>query len=273
MGYPEQFKIATRLLNDNILLGSTAFTRFDRVNFGARMAIFNYKSTTPSPNTDNLIIWSPLPYGSQVQEILQNFTTSNFESSLKYVIIPDKEHNMAGKTYKEKFPNCKLIGMEGIDYGTIKLDYIFKKSMGNMIFKDANLREIINDDLIVDNFEFVYLPYHSNQELVVYEKKSKTLFEADLLFNLGCSSQLEQFSPATGYPSNFNPHTGWSFLTRYLQPYSKIGRWMFRFVVNVKKSKQGLQAISLLNFDNIVMCHGNIITENAKKAFDNVFID
>ncbi|KGU35397.1 hypothetical protein MGK_02216 [Candida albicans P57055] len=278
MGYPPNFKIVTKSLTENILLASTAFSRVDKFNFGARMAVFKF------PQSNKIILWSPLPYTPQVIDVLTKFTNNTNESNLNiaYVIIPDREHNLAAKSYKEKFPGCKLIGMEGLDENSLKLDYKFLKSMGNKVLKNDDLRQIFNDNdsgLIVDNFEFVYLPNHANQELVVFDKSSSTLFEADLLFNLGVPGStsgetiLEQYSPELGFPKGFNPHSGWSFITRYLQPYSKVGRFLFRKLVDINHSKPGLEAIyNSWDFKTIVMCHGNIITKDAKEAFKHVFV-
>ena len=278
MGYPPNFKIVTKSLTENILLASTAFSRVDKFNFGARMAVFKF------PQSNKIILWSPLPYTPQVIDVLTKFTNNTNESNLNiaYVIIPDREHNLAAKSYKEKFPGCKLIGMEGLDENSLKLDYKFIKLVGNKVLKNDDLRQIFNDSdsgLIVDNFEFVYLPNHANQELVVFDKSSSTLFEADLLFNLGVPGStlgetiLEQYSPELGFPKGFNPHSGWSFITRYLQPYSKVGRFLFRKLVDINHSKPGLEAIyNSWDFKTIVMCHGNIITKDAKEAFKHVFV-
>ena len=278
MGYPPNFKIVTKSLTENILLASTAFSRVDKFNFGACMAVFKF------PQSNKIILWSPLPYTPQVIDVLTKFTNNTNESNLNiaYVIIPDREHNLAAKSYKEKFPGCKLIGMEGLDENSLKLDYKFIKLMGNKVLKNDDLRQIFNDNdsgLIVDNFEFVYLPNHANQELVVFDKSSSTLFEADLLFNLGVPGStlgetiLEQYSPELGFPKGFNPHSGWSFITRYLQPYSKVGRFLFRKIVDINHSKPGLEAIyNSWDFKTIVMCHGNIITKDAKEAFKHVFV-
>ena len=278
MGYPPNFKIVTKSLTENILLASTAFSRVDKFNFGARMAVFKF------PQSNKIILWSPLPYTPQVIDVLTKFTNNTNESNLNiaYVIIPDREHNLAAKSYKEKFPGCNLIGMEGLDENSLKLDYKFIKLMGNKVLKNDDLRQIFNDNdsgLIVDNFEFVYLPNHANQELVVFDKSSSTLFEADLLFNLGVPGStlgetiLEQYSPELGFPKGFNPHSGWSFITRYLQPYSKVGRFLFRKIVDINHSKPGLEAIyNSWDFKTIVMCHGNIITKDAKEAFKHVFV-
>lgn len=285
MGYPENFKIVTKAITDNILLASSAFSRVDKLNFGARMAIFKLSQQEQEQEQgggrggdQKIILWSPLPYTPQVIDTILKFTGISQESDLKinYVIIPDREHNLAGKKYQEVFPDCKIIGMEGIK--NINIDYKFTESMGNKIIKDEELKNFINDDDIVNNFEFVYLPKHTNQELVIFEKKAKALFEADLLFNLGVpgtvqgTTILEQYSPELGFAKGFNPHSGWSFMTRYLQPYSKVGRFMFRKFVNVNASKAGLEGIYSWDFNTIVMCHGNVITENARQTFKDVFL-
>ncbi|KAI5952444.1 hypothetical protein KGF54_003311 [Candida jiufengensis] len=271
MVYPENFKVVTKSLSNNILLAASPFKRFDKINFGARMAIFKFPSTNQDSVIPKLILWSPLPYSPQVVNVINEFSGVTSESNLDiaYVIVPDREHNLAAALYKEKFPNTKIIGMEGIE--KVPLDYTFKEKDGNKLISGEVLKELINDELIYKNFDFVYLPYHANSELVLFDKNSKVLFEADLLFNLGVPN-LEQFSPQLGYPENYNPHSGFSFLTRYLQPYSKVGVFMFNKLVNNAKSRKGLEAIYSLDFNTIVMCHGNIITKDAKEAFKHVFL-
>ncbi|RLV89450.1 hypothetical protein JA1_005161 [Spathaspora sp. JA1] len=267
MVYPKDFKIVTNQLSDNLLLASTSFVRANKFNFGARMAVFK--------NNQDLIVWSPLPYNDQVVSTLTDFSGDN-KFNITHVIVPDREHNLAAKSYKDKFPAAKIIAMENIE--SFKPDYLFTKAHGNKLLKGEELKKIVADDVIVDNFEFVYLPFHGNQELVLFDKKSKTVFEADLLFNLGVPGStsgkvvLEQFSPELGFKKGFNPHSGWSYPTRYMQPYSKIGRFLFRKLVNPDKSREGLNAIYSWDFDTLVMCHGNIITKGAKDAFKHVFL-
>ncbi|KAL6450646.1 hypothetical protein SBY92_000892 [Candida maltosa Xu316] len=240
------------------------------------MAVFKIPSSSSS-TTDKIILWSPLPYSTQVIDKIVEFTgVPESNLSIDYVIIPDREHNLAGKKYQEIFKDCKLIGMEGIN--NMDIDYKFTSKIGNKVIRGDELKEIINDEVIYKNFEFVYLPHHANQELVVFNPASKAMFEADLLFNLGVPGSvegkvvLEQYSPELGFPKGFNPHSGWSFVTRYLQPWSKVGGVMFRKLVDVNKSKSGLEAIYGWDFNTIVMCHGNIITENAKEDFKHVFL-
>ncbi|EDK41024.2 hypothetical protein PGUG_05122 [Meyerozyma guilliermondii ATCC 6260] len=271
MTYPSPLKVVSRKLADNIVISSSPFKRSNTLNFGARMALFNYG--------ESIVVWSALPFGSHILEALVLLTgqkSSDASSfNVTHLIVPDAEHTMAAKSFKEKFPEIKILAMENVNIGDgIKPDYVVTEKSGNKVLDKSLLSSELGltDPPLVDNFEFVYLPTHVNRELVAYEKNSKILFEADLLFNLQ-PKNLEQFSTATGYSSNFNPHSGLSFLTRYLRPESSVGRYMFNKIVKSSdpQAKKGLQAIHSWNFDQIVMCHGNVIEHGAKAQFERVF--
>lgn len=228
----------------------------------------------------NIVIWSAIPYCEDVERALRMASGKEENFNVKYLIIPDTEHTMACKSFKAKFPEMKIIGMKGVQLGDGKVDYAFGDEHANKIIDLPIMAQVgLTDPTIANNFEFVYLPTHANKELVVFDKKSKTLFEADLLFNLGVPGTtsgkvtLEQYSPDTGFPAHFNPHFGCSFFTRYLQPYSKVGKYLFNKIAKSTDPacRSGLQAINSWDFERIVMCHGNIIESNAKDAFQNAF--
>ena len=132
MGYPPNFKIVTKSLTENILLASTAFQ--ESIN-SILVLVWRYLNFL-----NQIILWSPLPYTPQVIDVLTKFTNNTNESNLNiaYVIIPDREHNLAAKSYKRKISGCKLIGMEGLDENSLKLDYKFIKLMGNKVLKMMN---------------------------------------------------------------------------------------------------------------------------------------
>lgn len=270
MGYPSPLQVVSRKLADHVVISSSGFKRVNKLNLGARMALFHYDGS--------IVVWSPLPYGSHVLEALLLLTGKNSTEAsafnVTHLIVPDAEHIMAAKSFKEPFPGIKILAMENVNLGNgVEADYVVKAQHGNKILDKAALAEVgITDPPIVNNFEFVYLPTHANRELVAYDKNSKIVFEADLLFNLQAKG-LEQFSAATGFKDNYNPHTGLSFLTRYLRPESSVGRFMFNKVVKSTspEAKKGLLAIYLWDFDQLVMCHGNVIDKNAKKTFADVF--
>lgn len=264
MVYPNPLKVVSRKLNDNIVVAASGFRRFDKLNFGARMALFNYNNA--------VIVWSAIPFCDHVNNAIELLTGSP-TSEVAYLIIPDKEHTMAAKLFKAQYPLMKIIAMELVDLGPeTPIDYVVTEKYGQKLIDKAVLADIgITDPVITDNFEFVYIPTHGNKELVTYDKNSKTVFEADLLFNLRSDEPMEQFSEALGFPKNFFAHSGWSFLTRYMNPDSKVGNFLINKITNTSASAGGLRAIYSWDFDQIVMCHGNIISKNAKAEFKKVF--
>lgn len=261
-GYPKDFKTISRNLTDNIVVTATAFSRFNVLNFGARMALFDYD--------DKVIIWSAIPYGEEVIKAIR-LLTGKESNNVTHLIIPDSEHTMAAKSFKAEYPNLKIIASEEVKVDGLNIDHVIPNKLGNTLINKETLKSLGIEPIISDNFEFVHLPSHGNNELVMYDLRSKILFEADLLFNLGDKKPNEQYSPETGYSAGYNPHGGLSFLTRYMQPYSKFGNKLVSGIANVQKSKEGLQLINKWDFHTIVMCHGNIIDKDAKKAFQNLF--
>lgn len=259
MTYPTPLKVVSRKLSEDVVVALTPFKRFDKFNFGARMAFFHVGT--------NIVVWSALPYSPEAVKPLELFQILNPELHLSHLIVPDAEHTLGAKSWKEKHPNLKIIAMDPT-IGGVKVDHVFSVKEGGRVVAQKELHELGFDATIANNFEFVFLPDHGNRELVTFHKSSKTVFEADLLFNL--QAPLEQFSPETGFAKGFNPHGGWSFLTRYMNPYSKVGVFLQNRIANPAKSAPGLKAINSWDFTTIVPCHGNVLTEG-KKAFKAVF--
>ncbi|KAG7195655.1 uncharacterized protein KQ657_003425 [Scheffersomyces spartinae] len=258
MGYPSPLVAAHRKLTENVLTTSTPFSIMNRVNIGARMTIFNYEG--------GVVIWSGIPYCDVVKEALEKIGNSN----VTWLIVPNVQHTMAVKSCKEKFPNLKILAMGNAEKN--QADYVFTSAEHGETLIDRPVLEKmgITDPTILNHFEFVYLNNHKNKEIVLYDKTSKILCEADVLFNM--EPELEQYSPATGYPEGFYPFSGWSFLGRYLQPYSIIGNYIVRERLNNgAMSAKGLQQVLNWDFETIVPCHGNTIEIDAKKAFKNLF--
>lgn len=261
MGYPNPLKVSTRKITDNIVTSSCAFKVLDKINLGARMALIS--------QDDNIIVWSAIPYGEEVENALKVLVGERESYNVSHLIVPNIEHSMAAKSFKQKYPNLKIMAPEKVELGeSCPVDYKFTAKYGNKVLDSTLLGEIgIKDSAITKNFEFVYLPFHKNSEIVTFDKTSKTIFEADVLSNLDPKQKLEQFSPATGFAEDFFPHLGWSFVTRYLQPYSKVGAIIAKRVTGGAKSAEGVKAIHSWNFERIIMCHGNIIEQGAKDAF------
>lgn len=222
------------------------------------MALFNFNG--------NVVVWSAIPHNDDVVKALQLVTGTASGFNVSHLIIPDKEHTMAAKSFKEQYPGMKIIAMEGVDLGEqTPIDYRVTSKYADKIIDAELLREIgVTDPVILSNFEFVYLPKHANKELVMYDKTSKTVFEADLLFNLRTDTKMEQFDGSS-------PFSGWSYMAKFMNPDSKVGGAMLRKIADANGSAAGLKAIYSWDFDRLVMCHGNIFEKGAKAEFHKVF--
>lgn len=179
MGYPNPFKTFSRNLTENIVITSGPFTRINTLNFGARMALLRFG--------EDIVVWSAIPYSEEVEKAI---TLLNGKGTITHLIIPDQEHTMAAKSFRAKYPGLKILAPDTVNLGPdTPIDYKVSAPSGNKVLSLAN--NLLSKELGIEptsplsNLEFVYLPTHANKELVVYDGKSKILFQADLIFNLG----------------------------------------------------------------------------------------
>jgi len=119
-------------------------------------------------------------------------------------------------------------------------------------------------------FDFEYVGSHANKELVFNHRPSKTLIEADMMFNLPAR---EQFSRTGEDPTS-------GFLTRlFIGMQNTVGAatWQKRFLWYAasagdrKGFNQSAQKIASWDFDRIIPCHGDTIETNGKGIFKKVF--
>jgi hypothetical protein len=119
-----------------------------------------------------------------------------------------------------------------------------------------------------NEFDSEYVFAHGNKELVFNHKPSKTLIEADLLFNLPAT---EQFSKSGENPSsgiftklfvgvmNTNGPATWQKRALWLQ--SAEDRPAFN---------QSMAKIQKWDFDRIIPCHGDVIETGGKGIFEKI---
>lgn len=262
--YAEPLKAVTRKVNDNLIVLSCPFQIKGRLDVGGRMMAMCYDG-------DKIILYSALPYGDAVIQAFQQLTNSNgTDFNVTYLIVPNCQHNLVAGTYKQHFPNVKIIGSDKIPFADVKLT----NDMANqVILKDKYSELGIFDKELHNNIELVYLSYHKNKEIVLFEKTSKSLFICDALFNLD-SGLLEQYCPETGYHRGSSPLTGYSYLGRFLNPSSLLWKYFFGPRLNNLKTPaalEGLKLVSEWDFTRIEVVHGNPIDKDAKSEFKNSF--
>ncbi|RLV87046.1 hypothetical protein JA9_000768 [Meyerozyma sp. JA9] len=270
MGYPSPLKVATRKLNDDVVISSCPFSVRNLFHLGARMACIN--------SNGKIVIWSPLPYGPHVIEALQLLTGKTSSDPRDYdvthIVVANLQHDVGVRSVQPQFPQSKVIAAHTLNYDP--LDYKLTKELGN---KPVKLQDIAaaNGDTIsgYENLDFIYLSKHQNRELVVYENKHKILFESDVLVISGdrSSGTLEQYSEATGFPKGYNPHTGRAVFGNLLYPQGWISQWLQRRLNGFKfpEGIEGCRAILSWDIETIVPSHGNLVDSNGGEVLRQVF--
>ena len=127
----------------------------------------------------------------------------------------------------------------------------------------------VNEDFDRE-FEVEFVDAHANKELVVLHKPSRTIIEADAMFNLPA---YEQFSKT-------KEDTEAGVLTKLfigLQNTRGDAKWQKRFLWYAASSSnrpsfnKSAARIAGWDFDRIIPCHGDVIENGGKGIFEKVY--
>jgi len=246
-----------RKVTPEITTLSVPFARFGVFKFGGRGTIVKLAS-------GSLAIFSPVTLTPEVQK-----TIESEGSNLKYIAALDIEHHLHLTAWKKAFPNAEIIAPEGL----------WEKRQANPDFKDTEFKHIFkSEDKETHNiseefdseFDVEYVSSHSSREIVFLHKPTRTVIEADLLFNLPGS---EQYSRAGVSPTS-------GIFTKLILPLVSAkppatGHKRFAWYVLSSRDREGftksMTKIDQWDFDRLIPCHGDVIETGAKTVFRNVF--
>jgi len=115
-------------------------------------------------------------------------------------------------------------------------------------------------------FEYEYVPAHNNKEIVFNHKPTRTLIEADLLFNYPSTEQYSKsgesatsgiltkiFGAVTNTKSNWQKRLIWHGIAKDRADFAK-----------------SMERINKWDFERIIPCHGNVIETGGKGIFQNI---
>lgn len=232
---------------------SVPFLRFGHIKIGGR-------GTLVKLQTGNVAVFSPVALTPAVKDKVSAL------GQIKYLVATDIEHHIFLSTWAKEYPQAEVIGMEGLpekregDEATkgLKFAHVFSAS-NKLDFK-------ISPEFDAE-FSYEYFDSHSNKELVFLHKPTRTLIEADLLFNLPATEQMSK--------SGIDPSSG--FLTKLFGGLMNTRGdmiWQKRFLwyAAAGKDRSGFTAsanrIKAWDYDRIIPCHGDVI-ETGGKAIMN----
>ena len=250
---PEKVMVIRKITPD-ILTCSTPFLRFGRVKLGGRGTIVRLQSGSSA-------VFSPVALTSTVKEELKSMGPT------KYIVALDQEHHIFLEDWHKQFPDAKVIAPETLPEYRDKQGYfkipganwsLFKKHTGFSVDADFD-----------KEFDMEYVDAHANKEIVFNHKPSRTLIEADLLFNLPATEQMSK--------TGLDPTSG--FLTRFFCALNNTkgeATWQRRFIWyaisagNRPDFNASVSKIAKWDFERIIPCHGDVIETGGKGVFEKV---
>ncbi|KAL0481043.1 tRNA sulfurtransferase [Acrasis kona] len=216
---------------------STQFKRFGIIPLGGRCTIFKLRD-------GGLVAISPINLECGGSSDALNYVKNTLGGDLRLIVAPDLAHWMYLSQWKKEFPNAKIIGIEGQDAvcsNTVEFDDFFTKT--------TDCEEIARKYNVEGQISFVYFPGFVGKDVVVYHHESKSLAEADLIFNLPAKEQYGGVSPST-IMNKMHASSVWT--QRFL--------WNFGVKDKIDTSVKA-KKVAALDITRIIPCHGDVIED------------
>lgn len=214
-------------------------------------------------DSGSLLIFSPTALTQDVKS-----TIDSLGGNLKYIVAPDIEHHIFLTPWKQAYPNAEIIAPEGLrekreqNPNTKGLEF-------NHILTSSNKNNFKVSDEFSQEFEIEYIDGHPSNEIVLLHKRTRTMIQADLIFNL----------PATEQYSKSEEGATQGILTKIFAAAASTGApatWHKRFIWYILSSKDrkrfsdSIAVIDQWNFDRMIPCHGDVIETGAKDVYRRV---
>lgn len=254
-----------RLLNPSILTCSTPFLRFGRIKIGGRGTIVKLSSGA-------LAVFSPVALTPAVKDSMQSQLGT---TDIRYITALDAEHHIFLESWHKAYPEAKILAPESLPSYRDKQGYFKIPEASWHLFKKADKDSLSVDAAFDKDFDMEFVDAHANKELVFNHRPTKTLIEADFLFNLPATEQHSRAGP-NGTP--LDPTKG--ILNKIFNAINHTrgdAIWQKRFLWYAISSSdragfnKSVAKIDKWDFDAIVPCHGDVIERGGKGVFQKVF--
>lgn len=243
-----------REVTPHITTLSVPFSLLGQVKVGGRATIVRLENNV-------LAVFCPVPLSPMVRKRI------DLLGKVQYIVALNIEHHLYISSWAKAFPSASVIGMEGLPQKREKSATTKGTQFAHVVTKQQHKSSVSAE--FNSAFEWEYLHAHQNKELVFLHKKSGTLIEADLIWNLPAT---EQYSKSTEDPTSgvLTKCAGGILNTRGDMVWQKRNLWYVAgakdreaFAVSVKK-------IHGWNFDRIIPCHGDVIELGGKAVYDRL---
>ncbi|KAF7513540.1 hypothetical protein GJ744_008834 [Endocarpon pusillum] len=240
----------------NMATISSPFARFGLFKVGGRATIVQLQ-------TGALAVFSPVALTDDVRSKVQSMG-----NNVKYISAMDIEHHIFITPWAKAYPQAEVIGVEGLPEKREK-DPATKGITFSHVFTQSNKKDMRISEEFDEEFEYEFLHSHPSKELIYYHKPSKTMIQADFIFNLPA---YEQYSKS-GEGATSGVLT--KLFTGVMNTRNDI-TWQRRFVWYVLSSKdragfsESVKKMKRWELQRIVPSHGDVIESEAQSVFDKI---
>lgn len=240
----------------NLTTLSSPFNRAGLCKIGGRATIIKLQ-------TGAIAVFSPVALTDDVQSKIQSMG-----NNVKYISAMDIEHHIFVTPWANAYPQAEVIGMEGLPEKREK-DPATKGIKFSHVFTQSNKKDMRISEEFDNEFEYEYMHSHSNQELVYYHKPSKTMIQADFIFNLPAH---EQYSKSAESATS-------GIITKLANSLMNTRNdiiWQRRFVWYFAGSKdragfsESVNRMKQWDLQRIIPSHGDVIESGAQGIFDKI---
>ncbi|PWN51553.1 hypothetical protein IE53DRAFT_367963 [Violaceomyces palustris] len=247
-----------RALTPELTIFSKPFSRFGIIPIGGR-------STAVRLRDGKVWVLASTPLNIQTKQKLDEM------GEVAYLVAPDNVHHLYLSEYAKSYPSAKLIGVEGLEE---------KKKEEGLCFHGVYGRDPEGTLYgFEDEIQSRYFATFTNKDVAFNHVASKTLITADLLFNMPANEQYA--NTQKGKPTSKIPFL--ASLSGYVNPFSGFHK-SFLGLAGVgagipglasggtkeerrKRFAQDAAAVAAWDFERIVMCHGDVIERDGRKAW------
>ncbi|KAI1788068.1 hypothetical protein LXA43DRAFT_668296 [Ganoderma leucocontextum] len=233
-------KCAIREVAKDVWTFSCPFSRFNLFPVGSR-------STAIKLSNGDVWVIASSPMDDTVKQKLNEL------GPVKWTIGPDAVHHLFLGEFKKEFPDAKLIAVD---------EAIQKKKKESLQFDGAWGKDHPDTKYgFEDDIKHCYFSGFKNKDVAFFHPASKTMLEADLLFNLPAREQYSLSGSSGKFPllGNLNP---WMWVHK---------RFAWTLGTDKEAMKRDVKTVAAWDFERIIPCHGDVIEKDGKSAWTEAY--
>ncbi|KAF2715520.1 hypothetical protein K504DRAFT_396934 [Pleomassaria siparia CBS 279.74] len=248
---PTKVMVIRDVVPKTVTTFSMPFSRYGNFKVGGRGTVVRLVSGA-------LAVFSPVALTDEVKQRLAEM------GEVKYITALDIEHHIYLGPWAAAFPTAKVLGPEGLPEKRasqknedVPFAHVFTKSP-----------TVTTIDAEFDSeFSYEYVYAHKNKEIVFLHRPTKTLIQADLIFNYPATEQYSKTdqSPTAGILTKI-----FGALTNTAGNGQKRLIWYGISSGDRTGFSNSMKRINQWDFDRIIGCHGDVVDTNGKGIFQKI---